>query len=73
MPTPKHTKAHSLIRAQELLELGWTLKHELKTEQGDIYEWYFAWEHMQEPGSSAPLGQETGTSEFQAHRKMGSD
>ncbi|WP_024658655.1 hypothetical protein N027_00865 [Pseudomonas syringae USA007] len=41
---PKMTKAHSSLRAQKLVALGWTVKHEFKADN-ETYEWYLEWEH----------------------------
>lgn len=53
-PTPREVKAHGPVRAQALLDLGWTLKHEFKDEDGETCEWYFVWELPSEPKSVSP-------------------
>lgn len=48
MKAPRMTKAHGSLRAQKLVELGWTVKHEFKADN-ETYEWYLEWEHVEEP------------------------
>lgn len=48
MKAPRMTKAHALQRAQQLVALGWTVKHEFMAD-GEIYEWYLEWEHAEDP------------------------
>jgi hypothetical protein len=46
----KFAKAHSRLIANELAQLGWTLRNEFYAE-GDMepYEWFFAWDHPGDP------------------------
>ena len=39
MKIPRMTKTHAALRAQRLVELGWTVKHEFKADN-ETYEWY---------------------------------
>lgn len=48
MKAPRMTKTHAPHRAQKLVELGWTVKHEFKADN-ETYEWYLEWEHVEEP------------------------
>lgn len=48
MKAPRMTKTHGSLRAQKLVELGWTVKHEFKA-GNETYEWYLEWEHVEEP------------------------
>ena len=48
MKAPRKAKTHGLHRAQQLVELGWTIKHEFKADN-ETYEWYLEWEHDEEP------------------------
>ncbi|MCW1248423.1 hypothetical protein OC610_28655, partial [Pseudomonas sp. SAICEU22] len=48
MKTPRVTRTHGSLRAQKLVELGWTVKHEFKADN-ETYEWYLEWEHVEEP------------------------
>ena len=53
MKIPRMTKTHAALRAQRLVELGWTVKHEFKADN-ETYEWYLEWEHVEEPPSLCP-------------------
>lgn len=51
MKASRMTKTHGSHKAQKLVELGWTIKHEFKA-NNETYEWYLEWEHVEDP----PLG-----------------
>ncbi|CAI8991888.1 hypothetical protein EMIT043CA1_80082 [Pseudomonas brassicacearum] len=53
MKAPRMTKTHGSLRAQKLVELGWTVKHEFKADN-ETYEWYLEWEHVEEPPLLSP-------------------